>query len=237
MDQPKNLKTTLTAFFAFVLLTPFIVQAQSLKNYLFEEKDGLLVVEAEHYVGQTLTEIRQWYTIDGRQQALPKPDPDTSHAQSASGGIYLEILPDTRKNHEEKLIAGENFSNKAGQLAILHYLAYFNNPGKYYVWVRAFSTGSEDNGIHVGLNGTWPESGQRMQWCEGKNQWTWDSKQRTAEVHCGVPELIYLEIPTVGWHQISFSMREDGFEFDKWLMSKAYEVPEGAGPAASNSKF
>ena len=151
----------------------------------------------------------------------------------SSGQAYLEILPDTRRNHQEKLIAGENFSNQPGQLGLLHYQIFFNNPGRYYVWVRAYSTGSEDNGIHVGLNGQWVESGQRMQWCEGKEQWTWASKQRTQEVHCGVEKLIYLDIDTPGRHTVSFSMREDGFEFDKFVLSQRYEQPEGLGPPES----
>ncbi len=205
--------------------------------FLFEEKDGLVVVEAEHFVGQSIDSIRQWYRLDQQVTEGPKPDIDPSHAHSASGQAYLEILPDTRTNHSEKLIPGENFTNSAGEMAVLHYLVYFNNPGKYYVWVRAYSTGSEDNGIHVGLDGQWPASGQRMQWCKGKKQWTWESKQRTAEVHCGVAEQIYLDIPTAGWHEITFSMREDGFEFDKWILSKAYKLPEGNGPAETLRTF
>jgi hypothetical protein len=45
-----------------------------------------------------------------------------------------------------------------------------------------------------------------------------------------VPELIYLEIAETGTHEIQFSMREDGFEFDKFVLTKAYEKPEGVGP-------
>ncbi|MCR9294214.1 MAG: DUF5060 domain-containing protein, partial [bacterium] len=101
-----------------------------------------------------------------------------------------------------------------------------------YVWVRAYSSGSEDNGLHVGIDGTWPESGQRMQWCEGKNSWWWESKQRTASEHCGVPYEIYVDVEEPGLHQIHFSMREDGFEFDKWLMTTNRELqrPVGVGP-------
>ena len=186
-------------------------------RHIFEEIDGILSIEAEHFYKQTLADIRKWEIID------------TAHAESASGNKYVECLPDTRATHDDKLIAGENFSNKPGMMAVLHYKVHFNNPGKYYVWVRAFSTGPEDNGIHVGVDGEWPESGQRMQWCEGKNKWTWDSKQRTQEVHCGVPELLFLEIENSGVHDIQFSMREDGFEFDKFVMSRAYERPEGNG--------
>ena len=185
---------------------------------VFEEIDGVLAVEAEHYFKQSLNEKRSWEIVND------------SHASTASGNSYLECQPDTRITHDDKLIAGENFSNKAGQMAVIHYRVYINNPGKYYVWVRAYSTGSEDNGIHVGLDDSWPESGQRMQWCEGKNAWTWESKQRTETVHCGEPELIYLEIEKPGLHEIQFSMREDGFEFDKFVLTKDYKKPEGFGP-------
>lgn len=196
----------------------FTQKPNGVGNLIFEEKDGIVAVEAEHFYTQSLSDIRKWEIID------------TAHSKSASGNKYVECLPDTRTTHDDKLTAGENFSNTAGQMAVLHYQVHFNNPGKYYVWVRTYSTGTEDNGIHVGVDGEWPESGQRMQWCEGKNEWTWDSKQRTQEVHCGVPELIFLEIKKPGLHDIQFSMREDGFEFDKFIMTKEYKKPKGTGP-------
>jgi len=116
-------------------------------------------------------------------------------------------------------------------MAVLHYKVHISNPGRYFVWVRAFSTGTEDNGIHVGINGNWPESGQRMQWCDGKHTWRWESKQRTQEVHCGEPYLIFLDIDKAGIHEITFSMREDGFEFDRFLLTsdKSF-IPKGIGP-------
>ncbi len=197
---------------------------------IFEEIDGYVAVEAEHFISQEKTDKRQWYVTGINQDPNINPDPDGNHAQSASGGEYLEILPDTRVTHDDPLVNGVSFSNKPGVLGILTYKIYFNNPGKYYVWVRAHSTGSEDNGIHVGLNGNWPNTGERMQWCNGKRQWTWESKQRTNANHCGEPRLIYLDIPSKGIHTIHFSMREDGFEFDKFYLSKAYDKPSGNGP-------
>ncbi|MGD8501678.1 MAG: hypothetical protein PVJ86_13585 [Phycisphaerales bacterium] len=100
------------------------------------------------------------------------------------------------------------------------------------VWVRAYSTGSEDNGLQVGIDGTWSESGQRLQWCEGKRSWPWESKQRTEQQHCGEPYKIYLNIEQPGLHTIEFSMREDGFEFDKWLTTTEMrmERPADAEP-------
>jgi hypothetical protein len=191
-----------------------------------EEQNGYVMVEAENYVHQSKDAIRQWEIIDTNKPLKDKIDPDKSHHKSASGKAYLEALPDTRVTHDDVITPGVNFSNKPGEMAIVDYKIGFNTPGRYYVWVRAFSSGSEDNGIHVGLNGEWPESGQRMQWCEGKNKWTWESKQRTKEVHCGVPKLLFLDIPAAGVHTISFSLREDGFEFDAFVLSQGYIHPD-----------
>ena len=202
-------------------------------DVVFAEGNGIVAVEAEHFCDQTLTEIRRWYVTTADKTPSIQPDGDENHAAGASGNAYVEILPDTRRTHADTLTAGENFSNEPGQMAVLSYWVHFTTPGRYYVWVRAYSTGSEDNGLHVGLDGAWPESGRRLQWCDGKNTWRWESKQRTQQEHCGEPYKIYLDIDSAGLHRISFSMREDGFEFDKWLMTTDRDMgrPDDAGPS------
>ena len=88
------------------------------------------------------------------------------------------------------------------------------------MWAKAYSSGTEDNGIHIALNDTLPESGQRMQWCGGKNNWTWSSAQRTDENHCGVKRGIFLEFAEAGVQSIKFFAREDGFELDQFMLVK-----------------
>ncbi|MBB6430992.1 hypothetical protein [Algisphaera agarilytica] len=195
------------------------------------EKGGIVAVEAEDFVEQTKDEIRAWYRVDESTTPDVTPDGDPPHVEGASGGAYIEILPDTRRTHGDKLIRGENFSPEPGHLAIIHYPIEFETAGRYYVWARIYSTGSEDNGIHVGLNGEWPAAGQRMQWCQGKHGWRWESRQRTKEQHCGVKHKIFIDIPEPGVHTISFSMREDGIEFDKFiLVNEQHEAMEGTSP-------
>lgn len=201
------------------------------ESTIFEEQDGIVTVEAEFFHKQHLTEKRKWYITSKNDVPAIGRDDDKQHCYDASNNAYLEILPDERVTHSDKLINGENFNNEPGKMAILNYKIKFNTIGRYYVWVRAFSTGGEDNGLHVGLNDTWSEHGKRMQWCEGKNQWTWASKQRTKEIHCGVPYEIYLDITKTGIHNIQFSMREDGFEFDKFILTQDINfVPTDKGP-------
>jgi hypothetical protein len=203
------------------------------EDVVFEEVDGLVAVEAEFFYKQTNTGLRKWYLTCSGEFPQAGEDPDDPHVAGASNNAYLEILPDTRTTHDDKLIAGENFSAEPGKLAVLHYKVLFHTPGKYYVWARAYSTGTEDNGLHAGVDGRWPGSGQRLQWCEGKHSWRWESKQRTQEVHCGEPYLIFMEIGEPGLHDIQFSMREDGFEFDKFVLTldRAFTPGDGAGPA------
>ncbi len=207
-------------------------QPLAAESLVFAEKDGLVAVEAEHFFKQQLTDKRAFLITSSQSAPSMEPDGDPPHLGGAAGGAYVEVLPDSRRNHSEKLINGENFSNEPGKLAVLTYKVHFENPGRYYVWVRAYSSGSEDNGIHVGIDGTWPESGRRMQWCEGKKTWRWESKQRTDAEHCGEPYKIFLDVPAAGIHEIHFSMREDGFEVDRWLMTqnRDFERPEGIGP-------
>ena len=213
-------KIVIVLMMLFLSTASFVgAQNPTSSSKLLIEKNGFVLAEAEDFISQSKTTLRKWYKTSLTETPNVGKDPDESHAQEASGNAYIEILPDTRTNHGEKLIPGENFTDTPSEVAVLSYKVKFETTGRYYVWGKAFSTGSEDNGIHVGLDGSWPDSGKKMQWCEGKKSWYWESKQRTEEQHCGVPHQIYLDINEPGIHEIQFSMREDGFELDQWLMT------------------
>jgi hypothetical protein len=197
---------------------------------VFEERGGLVAVEAEHYFKQQKNAERAWYVTTDNHTPAIQPDGDSNHATGASGNAYLEVLPDTRRTHGDALTPGVNFSNKPGRMAVLHYKVHINNPGRYYVWARLFSTNTEDNGLHVGIDGEWPKHGRRIQWT-AKDRWAWSNKQRTADQHTGVPYQIYLDIEEPGTHTIMFAMREDGTEFDKWVLTRQRKMaPHGTGP-------
>jgi len=204
---------------------------------VFGEKNGNIAVEAEYFYKQSQSETREWYISSNSHQPTVKPNPDPAHIVGASGNAYIEVLPDTRVTDKDKLTDGINFSGTPGKMAVVHYKVKINNPGRYYVWVRCYSSGAEDNGLHVGFDNNWPDHGMRMQWCEGKNQWTWASKQRTEKEHCGVPKEIYLDIDKAGIHDIQFSMREDGFEMDKFILTRDIDyIPENEGPQMNLAK-
>ena len=204
---------------------------------VFEERDGLVAIEAEHFFEQSARDHRAWYLTTKETVPAIEPDGDASHiggaSGGASGGAYLELLPDTRRSHDDKLIQGENFANEAGKMAILSYRVHFHTPGTYWLWARAFTTTSEDNGLHFGIDGTWPATGQRWQTVT-RNRWHWESKQRTEAVHTGVPEILTLEVKEIGQHTIHVCMREDGIELDRILLVNRKDYrPEGIGPVSS----
>ena len=208
----------------------------ALRARVHMEADGLVMIEAEEFARQEKDGIRRWFRVDGSGSGHEAADSDPHHVEGASGGAYLEILPDTRATHDDRLIRGENFSETPGHMAILSYPVCFLQTGRYYLWARAFSTGSEDNGMHFGLDGRWPDSSARMQWCEGKHQWTWSSARRVPENHCGEPLTNWLDVGAVGRHTLQVSMREDGFELDKIILARDRNyVPRGVGPQPGNS--
>ncbi|MBJ7880649.1 DUF5060 domain-containing protein [Gelidibacter salicanalis] len=197
------------------------IQAQLKDAKPFEETDGYIKIEAEAYQYESNNGTkRNWY-VRNINDSIPIPEKNpTNHSSTANGNMYIEALPDTRITHDDELILGENFFPIAGVGGVVSYKVNFKSAGKYYVWARAFSSGTEDNGVHVGIDEEWPESGARMQWCQDKNQWAWSSAQRVPDNHCGVPNTVYLEINEVGEHLVSFSMREDGFEMDSFILTK-----------------
>ena len=205
-----------------------LLQDKGLQNALaFTFENNILKVEAEDYhLSSNNASPRKWYIRDTEHDTAPFLNIE-NHAETASEKSYIEVLPDTRVTHKDVLIQGENFFPLPGTGAVVAYKVNIKTPGKYRVWVRAYSTGSEDNGLHVGLDGQWPESGQRIQLCKGKHKWTWSSAQRVPENHCGQPGTIYLDIKEAGEHIITFSMREDGFEFDAFILTSDLEfIPQ-----------
>ena len=188
----------------------------SISTHLQAQEFVAVKVEAENFASKH----PDWRTTTTSSTPNVQPDPDGSHAGSASGRAYMELLPDTRVTHGDPLVSGGNFWNEPGTGPSLSYNVNIPESGRYLVFVKAYSTGTEDNGIHVGLNNSNPASGARMQWCSGKNQWTWSSAQRTNSNHCGVPRTIFLDFSFAGANTVTFSAREDGFEFDQFILLK-----------------
>ena len=165
-------------------------------------------IEAEDYTDKN----DRWMLTSPTSTPNVADDPDAQHNSSASGNANLELLPDTRVTHNDPIPSGPDgsFWGSAGPGPHIDYLVNLPEAGRYLVYVKTYSTGSEDNGIHVGINGTTPDSGERIQTCF-KHNWVWTASQRTQEEHCGVRKMIFLDVPAAGQNKITFYGREDGF--------------------------
>lgn len=177
-----------------------------------------IVVEAEDHVSKD----DRWVLTEPDTPAQ-EDDPDPNHSDLAVGQAYLELLPDVRVTHEDSFgpPTAAWFTPGTGPRA--EYLLDFPEAGRYYVHVRAFSTGTEDNGLHIGLNGDFPDSGKNLQFCTAQNRaWSWSGRQRDsgATGSCGVRKTIWVTVEEAGEQTFMISAREDGFEIDRFMLIK-----------------
>lgn len=163
---------------------------------------------------------RAWYVITADSTpALVDPD-DNSHAATAHGGTYLEVLPDLRVVENDPNDDGYGMMGDPDLSAEVGFRVYLAVAGRYYMWVRGFSTGTQDNSLFVGRDGQWPASGKNLQFPAHSNAWVWSSNQRDSGGNVyGEPLTIYLDVDSPGEHLVTFAMREDGFEIDEWFMT------------------
>jgi len=133
--------------------------------------------------------------------------------RSELGETGIQLLPDTRVTANDRLISGVNFWDLPGAAPETTYTIDVQVGGEYRVEVRALSRGSEDNGAHVGVNGDF-SGATRVQWCQGRGQWTYSSAIRTATNHCGVPDAARA-ILSAGSNTITLQAREDGLFVDE----------------------
>ena len=150
------------------------------------------------------------------------PDPDGNHWQGASGDAYLEALPDLTVREGEGDDIG--FYPDPGD-GIVGYRVNFPQPGTYFIWVRAYPTGGgRDNSVHVGLDSVFPVSGRALQFPSNPGGWVWSSNKRDCGPNVfGSPNTAFLEVDSAGEHEVLISLREDGFEFDQWVLTTDVE--------------
>lgn len=176
-----------------------------------------LVVEAEDHSSKG----ERWVLTEPTTPAQEN-DPDANHSDQAVGQAYLELLPDTRVTHADEFGPPTAMWNQPGAGPKASYPMNFPEAGRYYVHLRAFSTGTEDNGIHIGLNNEWPDSGARMQFCTAGKGWSWSGRQRDSGGmgSCGAKKTIWITVEEAGEHVFMISGREDGFEVDRIMLIK-----------------
>jgi hypothetical protein len=178
--------------------------------------DHLLVLEAEHYNLNTPGGGQSWTFTTNPPFLLP-----TSPNPNFSGSGCMVVLPNT----------GNSYSFNPGDLPVgvpqLDFRVYFTTAGTNYIWVRGSGDsdmGGANDSINLGfdgvlayrINGVFPQAAG----------YAWGSTP--------TPAGAVFTNATPGYHVINAWMREDGFGFDKLVLSSNPDFnPSGAGPTES----
>ncbi len=213
------MRILLSLLLAIAVLAPISLQAVQ----IMEDEDYLAVhVEAEEYSNKD----ERWYLYSDSVTPDVTEDPDGSHISGASDSSYMEVLPDNRVTGEDSGV--DALWPTAGTGPSIDYTFNIPETGRYMVYVRSYSTGTEDNSVHAGINGSWPIDARTLQVpCGPKRAWIWGNKKRTEDNHCGDPDFpVYLDVAVSGVNTISFSAREDGFELDSFFLIKNKNAEE-----------
>ncbi len=137
---------------------------------------------------------------------------------SYAGGYYVQSNPDTGTSNN----TGYTTSSPRASFPV-----FFTTTGTYYVWVYGSTPATNGKTVHVGLDNTAVSTADRMSMADNSS-WAW-TKDTLDAVRATVV------VSTPGVHTIDVWMREDGFRFNRILLttSSGY-TPAGAGPAESD---
>ena len=134
-----------------------------------------------------------------------------------SGGNFLVAGPDDNSST----------TNILTQSPRLDYKVYFDTPGTYYLWVRGYGTDGNSDSVYTGLDGvlksayvgSFPISAL-----------SWVRRDTNGAI-------VSFTVSTPGEHILNFWMREDGFRFDKFVLTQdANFTPSVFGPIESLRK-
>ena len=139
-----------------------------------------------------------------------------SDIAGASGSKFMRAEPDVGINHNTAYAVNS---------PMLGFNVSFTTAGTYHVWVRGYSTNGSSDSVHVGLDGKEISTSDRIN-SFSSNNWTWHKNTMD-----GSPATLNI---TPGEHVINVWMREDGFRFDKIILTtNSAFVPGGTGSAQS----
>ncbi len=182
--------------------------------------NNFLVLEAEHYNQNTPVGGQSWVFTGAPPTLQPS---DTNTVYSGTGVMFAD--PNTGVN-----VGSPGLGTTPTATPHLQFKVQFVATGTHYAWVRGIGdsgTGnpSANDSVLVGLDGLLTDRftgfplGQGYSW---GNTPVGDSP-------------ITMNVPTAGVHVIDVWMREDGFVFDKLLLTTTSGyTPTGVGPAESS---
>jgi hypothetical protein len=164
---------------------------------------NMVSIEAEHFIQRLAGTTHRWV-------------PDNLKPGASISAVRSRPNNGTRLTYPDYLTDGPR----------LDYRVHFIRAGLHFVWIRGYATGSNNNSVHIGLNG------QRQTNAEGvminhNDEWAWSGTTEKGAY-------AFVDIPSIGEHTLNIYMHEDGFRLDKIvLLADSEWVPSGTGPNES----
>jgi hypothetical protein len=174
-------------------------------NPVVQSADLIVFIEAEDYALKEPKNGVSW-TLD------------TTAGYSGAGA--LRALPNTGASHSSSY---ETDSPR------LDYNVDFTQTGTYHVWVRGWASNSDDDRVHVGIDGAGTSTADRIDGFTDAWQWSRSTRDRDDAT---------LDVTTTGPHTINVWMYRDGFRIDAILLTldDAY-VPTRSDPGGCDWSY
>ncbi len=173
--------------------------------------DGLVSIEAENYHQQDNGNHWQSFVVDG-----------------LSGGEAVMIADNTLGRHN---------TVRADTTPRLDYKINFNQTGIYYVWVRGQAPDYSGDSIHIGLNESQYNFSEGISYFAPYNQLSWSNER----FRPSTSNIATINVEEAGIHTLNAWMREDGFIFDKIILTKDPNYlpleDNGLGPQESAQSY
>lgn len=162
---------------------------------------NLLVIEAEHFNGNTAQGDHAWQA--------------TTSYGNYSNASALQALP------EDNTRIDTNYTATSPRL---DYQVNFVKTGTHYVWIRALGPSWSSDSLHVGLDGQEVASAARLSQLNPLGSWAWSKTTQGGTIAT-------LNVTSPGVHIINVWMRESGTLLDKLVLTPdANYTPSSLGP-------
>jgi hypothetical protein len=214
---------------AFALAIPLMIGTSSAATKVFEEANGMVVVEAENYSAREQDAVHQWLVI-------PTEDPGPDTFANARGGQYIQALPNSGANNNGQT----TWLNKPWT----DYVVSINTAGLYRLYLR-WNGYVGNNSMYAeivemkdGLGGSvadwyrWGIADSVMPFDDFDRGWDGSAGFELNSGDSGdVPATWNL---TAGTYTVRLHMREDGCAADAFVLQlNSLAAPGNPGPAQS----
>ena len=153
--------------------------------------EGFVSIEAEHYTANHGGTTDNWSF--------------TQSFANYSGSGAMVVGPDDGTQNSDSAV----YSVESPRL---DYEIQFSKTGIHYVWIRGVApdSSSRDDSVNIGLNGEPVANAEHIR--EFNSDWQWSNLRKGGLIAS-------IDVQTIGTHTLNVWMREDGFVFDKLMLT------------------